>query len=298
MHYTGTTYRPPFESRSLLLQATVGCSHNRCTFCTMYRTVPFSVEPLEQIEEDLREARDLRPNVERVFLENGDAFVLSADKLLTIAAMIHDYLPRVKTITMYASIKNIRDKTDDALRALRRAGIDELNVGVESGYDPALLYMNKDHDHADAVRQLGRLRAAGMEYALNIILGCAGSGHGAENAAETARLLNETQPFLIFTGTLHSEPGCPLHDDLQSGAFVENTIAEYLDEEEALVSALELKRDCRWFGLHPSNVVEVDAMLPRDRDRLLSLIRRTRAELTPQQLASRPERFGEGIIVL
>ena len=131
MHYTGTIYRPPFEARSLLLQVTTGCSHNKCSFCTMYRDEPFRVEPLEQIEEDLAEARQYVPNVTRVFLENGDPFALSADRLEQIAVMIHAYLPRVETIAMYASIKNVIGKSDEELRRLRNLGVNELNIGVE-----------------------------------------------------------------------------------------------------------------------------------------------------------------------
>ena len=119
MHYTGTIYRPPFEARSLLLQVTTSCSHNRCSFCTMYRDEPFRMEPLDQIEEDLVEARQYVPNVTRVFLENGDPFALSADRLEQIAVMIHAYLPRVETIAMYASVKNVIGKSDEELRRLR-----------------------------------------------------------------------------------------------------------------------------------------------------------------------------------
>lgn len=117
MKYTGITYRPPFEAGSLLLQVTSGCSHNKCSFCTMYRDVPFQVETVEQIEKDLEEAKAYAPYIKRVFLENGDPFVLSADKLEKIATMIHEKLPNVETIAMYASIGNVRTKTDEELQS-------------------------------------------------------------------------------------------------------------------------------------------------------------------------------------
>ena len=297
MNYTGTIYRPPFEANSILLQATVGCSHNSCTFCTMYKDVPFKVEPLEQIARDMDEARRYWPNTRRLFLENGDAFCLSADKLTDIAELIHEKLPKVETITMYASIPNIRSKTDDELRKLRELGINELNIGVESGYDPALEYMNKGYTADEAIRELKRLRSSGMDYGLNLILGCAGSGNGEINARKTAELVNETQPYLIFTGTMHSDPGCQLHEDLASGAFVENTVEEYLIEEEILIEELELE-NYRYFGLHPSNIFRVDARLPRDKDELLREIRNLRRRMRRQTLDSRPGRFGEGGIVL
>lgn len=295
MHYTGTIYRPPFEARSLLLQVTTGCSHNRCSFCTMYRDEPFRVEPLEQIEEDLAEARQYVPNVTRVFLENGDPFALSADRLEQIAVMIHAYLPRVETIAMYASIKNVIGKSDEELRRLRNLGINELNIGVESGLDEALVYMNKGYTSDQAKYELNRLKSAGIDYGANIILGCAGPERRHENAAATAALLNETKPFLIFTGTIHSDPGCPLYEDIQNGRFVESTFGEYLDEEEELLKLLELT-DCYLFGLHPSNIVTMHGNLPEDKAVMLDLIRKRREELA-NRLDERPVRYGEGAVI-
>ena len=151
---------------------------------------------MEQIEKDLREAREYVPNMTRVFLENGDPFCLSAEKLSVIAVKIHEYLPKVETIAMYASIKNIRGKSDEELRRLRSLGINELNIGVESGLDEALSRMNKGYTAEEALTELARLNAAGMDYGANIIFGCAGEGHSRENAEATARLLNETKPYL------------------------------------------------------------------------------------------------------
>ena len=186
MKYTGLTYRPPYEADSLLLQVTAGCSHNRCSFCTMYRDVPFEEESMEQIESDLQEiagaiaaargARRYVPDISRVFLENGDPFCLPADRLAEIAQLVHRYLPGVERIAMYASVKNIRSKTDAELRMLRGLGINELNVGVESGLDDALARMNKGYTAEQAFYELGRLRDAGIDYGANIIFGCAGAG--------------------------------------------------------------------------------------------------------------------------
>ena len=295
MHYTGTIYRPPFEARSLLLQVTTGCSHNRCSFCTMYRDEPFRMEPLDQIEEDLVEARQYVPNVTRVFLENGDPFALSADRLEQIAVMIHAYLPRVETIAMYASVKNVIGKSDEELRRLRNLGINELNIGVESGLDEALSYMNKGYTAAQAKYELNRLKSAGIDYGANIILGCAGPERRHENAAATAALLNETKPYLIFTGTIHSDPGCPLYEDMQSGRFVESTFGEYLDEEEELLELLDLT-ECYLFGLHPSNIVTMHGNLPEDKAAMLELVRKRREELA-NRLDERPVRYGEGAVL-
>ena len=296
MHYSGTIYRPPFESASLLLQVTAGCSHNRCAFCTMYRDVPFRMEPMEQIERDLDEAARRYPHVRRVFLENGDPFVLSAERLAAIAERIHERLPEVETIAMYASVLNIQTKTDAELRALRALGINELNIGVESGLDDALQAMEKGYTAAEAVAELTRLRVAGIDFGANVILGAAGAGRGPENAVMTAELLNATKPYLIFTGTIHADPGCPLYEKLQSGAFTESTVGEYLDEEETLLQCLDI--DCRYFGLHPSNIVPMNGRLPEGKETLLAQVRAARERFTARQLAFRPRRYGEGAVVI
>ena len=214
MNLTGMVYRPPYEANSLLLQVTLGCSHNKCTFCYMYPDVKFTVCPMEQIEADIEEAARVCPDVERVFLEHGDAFVLSADRLTQIAEAIHRKLPKVKTIAMYASIQNIKHKTDTELRRLCDLGIGGLDVGVESGLDAALSYMNKGHTAAEAKEQLLRLTKAGITYSFNAILGCGGADLWRENADATADLINAVQPHLLFIGSLHAQPGCRLYNDI------------------------------------------------------------------------------------
>ena len=261
----------------------------------MYRDVPFATETLEQIEKDLREAREYVPNISRVFLENGDPFCLSADRLSAIAKKIHEFLPKVETIAMYASIKNIRQKTDAELSTLRSLGINELNIGVESGLDDALLRMNKGYTARQALHELKRLNAAGMDYGANIIFGCAGEDHSEENAKATARLMNETKPYLIFTGTIHADPGCPLYDDMHDGSFRESTFGEYLDEEELFLSLLDLD-GCYYFGLHPSNLVQMHGYLNRDKPVMLNVVRSRREQLTTR-LQERPIRGGEGAIL-
>ena len=289
-------YRPPFEAGSFLLEVTKGCSHNRCSFCTMYRSVPFRVLPDDAIEKQLADIQPYAGRIRRVFLENGDPFALSADRLLQIAEMIHRSLPAVETIAMYASVKNIQGKTDDELAALRKAGINELNIGVESGLDPALTLMNKGYTATQAHDELMRLKNASIEWGANVIFGGAGAGNGKENAEATAALLNETKPYLIFTGTIHADAGCPLYDALKQGRFVEPTIGEYLDEEERFLELLDLD-ECFYFGLHPSNIVPMQGWLMRDKEKLMQEIHDARTPLQAH-LNETPIRGGEGAIIL
>ncbi len=295
MRETGLIYRPPYEADSLLLQVTTGCSHARCSFCSMYTDIPFSVRPMEEVESALDEAARHWPDVRRVFLENGDPFALPADRLMQIADAIHRRLPGVKTIAMYASIRNIRGKTDRELLCLREKGINELNIGVESGLDAALHRMNKGHTAAEAAEQLLRLKTAGFDYIVNLILGCAGAGLWAENARASAELLNASQPFMLFMGTLHAEPGCTLYEDMKSGTFDECTFGQLLDEEELLLSRTQLENTLV-LSTHPSNVVPMQGILPGDRDAMLDVLHTARFQLQ-DRLDTYPVRGPEGMIL-
>ena len=269
MKYTGTIYRPPFESRSLLLQVTSGCSHNQCSFCIMYKDIPFEMETMEQIEQDLKEARKTYRQINRVFLVNGDPFVLNAKRLKEIAQKINEILPEVETIAMYASVNTITDKTDDELRELRALKINDLNIGVESGMHEVVQRFNKGYMVDEAKRQLHRLTDAGMEFSINIIIGGAGSGKGFEHAMANSQLLNEVKPKLIFVGGLHVEQETQIAEDIRSGTFVESTLRECIEEEQEMLKRLNLK-NCIFFGVHPSNPVPVYGILPQDKEDMLA----------------------------
>lgn len=295
MNMTGLVYRPPYEANSLLLQVTLGCSHNKCTFCYMYPDVQFTVCPMEEIEADIEEAARHWPDVKRVFLEHGDAFVLSSDRLIKIADAIYHKLPKVETIAMYASIQNIKHKTDAELRRLRDCGINGLDIGVESGLDVALEYMNKGHTSEEAREQLLRLTKAGIDYSFNAILGCGGANLWRENAEATADLINAVQPHLLFIGTLHAQPGCRLYGEMRSGAFKECTCGQLLDEQELLISQLDLK-DTYYFGSHPSNLVPMQGKLPKHKQDMIDVVQEMREQLR-HQLDKYPVRGGEGSVL-
>lgn len=291
----GVVYRPPYEANSLLLQVTLGCSHNKCTFCYMYPDVQFAVCPMEQVEADIEEAAQYWSDVERVFLEHGDAFVLSSNRLMQIADAIHHKLPKVETIAMYASIQNIKHKTDAELRSLRDCGINGLDIGVESGLDEALKYMNKGHTAEEAREQLLRLTKAGIDYSFNAILGCGGADLWRENAEATADLINAVQPHLLFIGTLHAQPECRLYGDMRSGVFKECTCGQLLDEQERLISRLDLK-DTYYFGSHPSNLVPMQGKLPKHKQDMIAAVQEMRKQLR-HQLDKYPVRGGEGSVL-
>ena len=273
MHYEGTTYRPPPEADSVMLQVTVGCAHNRCSFCHMYRDVHFRRVPIDQIEADLIEARGIYPKAERFFLVNGDAFVLKTKYLKAIAVKIKQFFPECGTISMYASIRNIKAKSDKELEALRSLGINDLYVGVESGWDQVIARINKGHTVDEARHQLDRLNQAGIRHIANLMLGVAGMGNGPDNARLTAAFLNQTRPSLIWVGTLAIFEGTELFAEWEKGSFIPATEMEILEEEKALINAIELD-NVLFYGVHPTNAVRISGRLPQDKRKMTSAIDR------------------------
>lgn len=297
MTYTGPVFRPPFEANSVLIEVTSGCSHNACTFCTMYHGVPFRMAAMEQIEHDLLEMRRVYRSAKRIFLTGADPFVLSADKLKTIAEKVNEIFPEVETIAMYASVKNIMSKTDEELRQLRALKINELNIGIESGMDKVLKHLNKGFTLEEARTQLKRLNAAGIDFSANIILGAAGTEKWMENAVASAQLLNEVKPYLIFLATLHVDAGSPLYEEVKEGAFAENTLGQNIQEELEFLKRLELDGTA-FFGLHTSNVVPVAGTLPEDKDKLIEMLEKGMAKIPARILNSNPEKGYEGMAIL
>ncbi|MDY0389278.1 MAG: radical SAM protein [Desulfobulbus oligotrophicus] len=273
MQFEGTTYRPPMEADNMLLQVTVGCAHNKCTFCNMYRDVRFRVIDLEQIERDLIEARQIYRQAKRIFLVNGDAFVLPAHRLVAIAQRINHYFPECTTITMYASIRDIRTKTDAQLRELKSYGINDLYIGIESGCESVVQRLNKGHSVAEAKKELARLNTVGINHMALLMLGVAGKGNGMENARQTALFLNETKPKLIWAGTLALFNGTELHQATQRGEFQPPTEYEILEEEKELLRSIRLD-DVPFYGNHPTNLVKLYGLLPRDSMQMIQAIDR------------------------
>ena len=175
------------------------------------------MEQLEQIEDDLKEAKSIYGSIDRIFLVNGDASVLKADYLKAIALKIKKYFPECKTITMYASIQNIKAKTDEELKELRGLGINDLYVGIESGVEEVVSHINKGHSVEEAKKQLARLNKFNITHMALLMLGVAGKGNGERNAKQTAKLLNETKPGLIWVGTLGVFEGTKMHEEVKEG---------------------------------------------------------------------------------
>lgn len=258
MHYTGQVYRHPIEGNTPLLEVTAGCSHNKCSFCTMYQETPFGVSPLADVEEDLQELKASGRPITRIFLVNGEPFVLPVEKLVEIGELIGKYCPEIETITCYASIKGLKKKSVADLKRLRALKFNQLHVGLESGYDPALAQMNKGFTAAEAYENIGKLAEAGIEWDAILMTGVAGKGKGDLHIQETVKLVNQFPPYLVSLMTTSVSTGTPLEKMRDQGEFVECTEREKILEEIQLIQGLDLK-DAYFFGGHNYNLIPFNA---------------------------------------
>ena len=293
MHYTGTIFRPPYEAGSLLLQVTTGCSHNSCRFCTMYRDVEFAVSPMSEVKADIAEAASRRPTFQRAFLLNGNAFCLPADHLLEIADELYRSFDYLTSIGCYGTVNDIAGKSDDDLRRLAKAGFSEVNFGLESGMDSVLAYMNKGYDARTAREQFGRLRESGMKFSVNIINAAAGPDLLHEHARVNAQMVTDIKPSLLFVSPLHIDAGSELESEVESGAFEECTLGQYIEEEIELIEGIET-RGCYLYGEHVSNPIPVSGWAVEDKAFLLDRLRKGMSLISRERLDSHPSKGSEG----
>ncbi|MCL2227446.1 MAG: radical SAM protein [Oscillospiraceae bacterium] len=268
MHYTGTVYRPPSEANSVLLQVTVGCSHGKCRFCHGYRDLPFRAEPIEQIVEDLEEVRDARPDATRIHLLSGDAFALSYDELMAIAAKIHELLPKVEVISSMAGVINLKDKSLQQLKNLKEAGYKYLYVGMESGLDEVLVNTEKGSNVNDTLEQLHKLEESGIKYDANYLLGLAGSGNSEKNALATAELVNKLKPNIVAILSLTLFPDTKMYHDRQNGSFKEASELERTKEFKTFIENLNIRT--RIAANHVTMGTPIVGDLPQDKEKILN----------------------------
>ena len=265
MHYRGKVFRPPFEERSLLIEATVGCSRDKCAFCSLYHDTPFSPSPMADVESDILFIGRNRTRFKRVFLVGGDPFCLPYNRLKRIGELVGEQIPSVQTIGCYASVRNILAKTPEQLANLAELGYSGLNIGFETGLDDVLAFMDKGNTASEAREAFARLNEAGIPFTLNLVMGLAGAGRGVENALANAAIVNEAQPQLIIVTALNVWPNSKLYDLVAADEFTPPTLREVILEEAAFLRATELD-DTFFFGMHELNPVRVNGNLPQDRD--------------------------------
>lgn len=277
MKYNGTIYRPPVEANTFLIPITEGCTHNSCTFCNMYRGIPFRMWPLNEIEAYLSDVRNIYGSqvetIERVYLVGADPFALSAKNLLDRITLIRKYLPNVGVISMYARTDNIAYKSDEELCLLQKAGVNDLYIGVEGGLNDVLKNLNKGYSADETREQCLRLNAIGIRHCDLLMLGTAGKGRGLEAAEAAAALENEIKPMKILINTMSAFAGTVLDNQIRLGKFVPAGEREILQEEYAFLKALHLP-DTYFWAIHPLDSVGIEGMLKTDKERMLATLGR------------------------
>lgn len=285
MRYEGDIYRPPGEWKSYLLQTTIGCSNNTCTFCGMYLDKKFHIRPMADILEDIRMAKAYYGDVERVFLCDGDAIIMRTEELLTILEALHRAFPSLQRVTTYAGPRSTLTKTPEELRTLREAGLTRAYLGVETGCDALLKQVKKGVDAAQMLEAGVRLREAGMDLWVMVILGLAGTGEPSRrHMLDTAAMMNEMKPRHLSALTLTLDPGTELYQDYRAGRFHPITPRESLLEAKLLLENLTVD-PLHFTCNHASNYLPLKGGLPEDRDRFLAMLDRALAgeqELRPE----------------
>ncbi len=270
MNYEGQICRGPMERSSYMLPVAVGCSYNRCKFCTLFRHLKYRELPMEQIEAELERVRSLGGNPKHVFLGDGNAFGLATKRLLEITDLIHRYFPGCQAINMDGTITNIQAKSREELLALRKAGICHLYLGIESGLDDVLRYMGKDHNLDQAYRQIDRIQRAGFIFDAHIMTGIAGHGRGLENGTATAEFFNRTRPQRIINFSMFLFRSAPLFQEAQAKTFIPATELENLQEERLLLELLKTDGPLAYDGFHDRIEFRVRGTLPDNRKNMLN----------------------------
>lgn len=269
MDYEGQICRAPMERSSFMLPVMVGCSYNKCRFCMLFKHLKYRELPLEQIEQELQRVAKINGNPKTVFLGDGNAFCLTTEQLLQILDLVHQYFPACQEINMDATVTSIAEKSTEQLRALREAKVRRLYLGIESGLDDVLAFMQKDHTIAQAYQQIARIQQLGFIYDAHMMTGIAGHGRGQENAEQLAAFFNRTQPGRIINFSLFLHRSSPLYRDIQKGTFTPADELENLQEERRLLELLELKHT-EYDGFHDFIEFRVRGTLPEDKAKMLA----------------------------
>ena len=248
MHFTETVYRNPYWPTWPLLQITQGCTHNACKFCTMYKGVPFKMQPMEWIEEDLQELGAMDPDATTIQLLSANPLAPSYDKLAPILEKINAALPHMEYIYAATRVTDIRNKTVEQLKSLRNMGLKEISLGVESGDDWTLDRINKGYHASDIIEQCGKLTEAGIDFWMSFLNGVAGKEHSQDHALSSAEIFSQCKPMLVGTGGLVLFPGTPLLEEAEQSKFTPLSEQEMLIELKTFVEHLTC--DCTFITHH------------------------------------------------
>lgn len=269
MRYEGRVFRPPSEAYSLIIQATVGCSHNKCRFCDMYKEKSFHVRPLEDVIEDLKGAREAYGPVSRIFLADGDALVRRFSDLEAILVAIQEIFPECGRVTSYGSPRSILIKTPEQLRTLRTLGLKMIYMGLESGSDAILSHVNKGETAGEIIKAGRIVREAGMKLSVTAISGLGGKARWQEHAVKTAEALNAMNPEYIGLLTFRLEGQAPMIPEVERGDFQMLTPIEVARETLLMMEHLDSPGSV-FRSNHISNYINLSGTLNQDKPRMLA----------------------------
>lgn len=277
MRYEGTVYRPPSEAGSLIIQFTIGCARNTCTFCNMYKDKNFRIRPLADVEEDLEMARKYynRGQVRRIFLADGDALIVKTADMLHILDKCHQYFPEVERISVYGAPKDILNKTPEELKKLKAAGLDMVYMGLESGADEVLADVKKGVNAGEMIEAGKKVMEAGMTLSMTIISGLGGKRLWKEHALGSAKVISAIKPHFVGFLTLMVEQGTEMYDQVQRGDLEVMNPQEVLDETELFIRNVDAE-GTMFRSNHASNYSALGGTLNRERDKILAQIETSR----------------------
>ncbi len=271
MRYEGTVYRPPSEANSVLIQCTIGCPHNRCTFCPMYKGTSFRIRPVADILEDLAAAREYYGDgVKTMFFPDGNTILMKTDQLIAILEEARRLFPRLERITVYGSARYINLKTAGDLTRLKAAGLNRIHSGMESGDDEVLARIQKGATAAEIVEAGLKVKEAGIELSEYVLIGVGGRQLSRRHALGSAEVLNRIEPDFIRVRTLVPIPGTPLYAEYRRGEFTLLQPHEALEETRLLIEALTCSS--MFYSDHYSNYAYVNGRLPDDKPAMLQTV--------------------------
>jgi radical SAM superfamily enzyme YgiQ (UPF0313 family) len=271
LDYEGAIYRPPSEARSIILQATVGCAHNRCTFCVSYKDKQFRIKDRSVIEADLKKSSRLYPGIKRLFVADGDALVMPMSEWRWLLPAIHDYLPWVERVGVYATGLAIRQKSDEDLAWLRDNGLGIVYLGVESGDPQTLAYVGKDSTGEQLIEAGQRVKRAGIGLSVTVLLGIAPAGRSRDHGQQTGRLLTAMDPDFVGALSVIVCPGTELEAHVRRGEHRVPTPVELLAELREMLACTEMSHGL-FMANHASNYLPLKVEMPGGKARALALL--------------------------
>jgi len=271
MRYEGTVYRPPSEAYSLIIQITIGCSHNMCTFCNMYKDKKFRKRKIDEIIQDLKDARKHYKKVKRIFLADGNALALKTEYLKEILLNIKELFPECERVGIYSAPKDILRKPLEDLEELNSLGLKMAYLGVESGSDGILTKIKKGVTSEEMIEAGKRIVASGIKLSVTLISGLGGKEKWREHAVESARVINKMNPHYLGLLTLLLEPGTEMYEEVNEGKLALLSPKEVMEETKVLLEGLDIT-DCVFRSNHASNYIALAGNLPADKKKLLKEI--------------------------